>query len=820
MSGESLTFFNLFNQVECVDIPIIQRDYAQGRQEAGEVRSLFLRSLFDALTQESSHRVPLDLDFVYGSYEHKGGVTKVFSVLDGQQRLTTLFLLHWYLAVADKQLAKFKEQFVSKSGHSRFTYKTRPSTTEFFDALVNSDLNISTECISTTITNCQWFYLSWEQDPTVQACLCMLKAIQSSFAGSEKGLFDRLTDINYPYITFQFLDLHSFGLSDELYIKMNARGKPLTVFENFKAKLEQYIATYKQPWPEYRLPFHDGVVDGHKYFIHKIDTDWADLFWPYRNLSSEDNAFDDEFMNFFRLIIMIQALLDNKEQPDELAKITQEIFGAAGRLKEPSLSKYDELGCFSQALIVRFIQTIDLIYGKGLENNHIQTYLDDHSYYAEAEVFKRILSNSTNYNDKLRFFAFYSYLANNKDLTELTNWMRVIYNLVENTITDSPADFYRALFVINDLCQIKMPILQALKGDYQLSVFQPAQVLEEKIKAHLILKSKRWNEAIIEAESHTFFKGQIGSVLNFAGVLAFYRKENHCDWGNNQDDHYFEIFASYFNALAVVFNQISQNSAVIDYAWERAVLSKGIYCTEASQSRQNLLHSQDRRNNIPRDHSWRRRMRIGNEADEAKQMYVKAVLDDSLFEEKQLKNSLQNICNQALNNTGLEEWRSALIKYPALFDYCQQGFIVLDADKTVLLSQSQRNHYHCDLFTKVLELELKAEDQRLQPFTLAICESVKSRDDNSEVRITGCVVNDLNYQIVIKKITANFSICFKSVGSNVYPDSLVKLLDLEGMTKVEVSYSGSIFYHSERPDIEQTKNQIFDLCSRLRTLQA
>ena len=358
MSGESLTFFNLFNQVECVDIPIIQRDYAQGRQEAGEVRSLFLRSLFDALTQESSHRVPLDLDFVYGSYEHKGGVTKVFSVLDGQQRLTTLFLLHWYLAVADKQLAKFKEQFVSKSGHSRFTYKTRPSTTEFFDALVNSDLNISTECISTTITNCQWFYLSWEQDPTVQACLCMLKAIQSSFAGSEKGLFDRLTDINYPYITFQFLDLHSFGLSDELYIKMNARGKPLTVFENFKAKLEQYIATYKQPWPEYRLPFHDGVVDGHKYFIHKIDTDWADLFWPYRNLSSEDNAFDDEFMNFFRLIIMIQALLDNKEQPDELAKITQEIFGAAGRLKEPSLSKYDELGCFSQALIVRFIQTI------------------------------------------------------------------------------------------------------------------------------------------------------------------------------------------------------------------------------------------------------------------------------------------------------------------------------------------------------------------------------------------------------------------------------------------------------------------------------
>ena len=31
------------------------------------------------------------------------------------------------------------------------------------------------------------------------------------------------------------------GLTDELYIKMNSRGKPLTQFEHFKAELERKI---------------------------------------------------------------------------------------------------------------------------------------------------------------------------------------------------------------------------------------------------------------------------------------------------------------------------------------------------------------------------------------------------------------------------------------------------------------------------------------------------------------------------------------------------------------------------------------------------
>jgi hypothetical protein len=816
-SGKSLTFYSLFNEVDFVEIPILQRDYAQGRSEEGEVRSLFLRSLFNALTQDdSSTRQSLDLDFVYGNYEDSKN--KVFSVLDGQQRLTTLFLLHWYLAVSNDRLADFREQFVSDIGQSRFTYKTRTSTTEFFNALVASDFVIDDTAISKQINDCQWFYLSWKQDPTVQACLCMLNAIQNMFAAKADGLFERLSDTDKPFITFQFLDLDSFGLSDELYIKMNARGKPLTVFENFKAKLEQFIESYDEPWPEYRLSFREDAVNGYEYFIHKIDTDWADLFWPYRNISSDDNTFDDEFMNFFRLIIMYQYLLDNRESPTSLAKIKNEIFGTAGRLQAPSLSKYEELNCFNQRLIIRFIDVIDRISGKGLENNKIQSYLDGSYYYSEGGAFERIIANSANYDDKLRFFAFYSCLEKSQDPDELKNWMRVIYNLVENTITDSTSDFYRALFVINDLCQIDSPILEALEADCKVAVFTPAQVLEEKIKAHLILKSDEWSEIILDAEKHAFFNGQIGCILNFSGILEFYREHGHCDWNSAFDKTCIEQFQRYFHSLASVFNTISKNSSSIDYAWERAVLSKGVYCTTASWDRYNLLSSRDARNNIPRDHSWRRLLRIGSENIEQKQSYVKAVLDDQLFDAEKLGESLEAICANVLSGGELEDWQCLLIKHKALINYCMQGFISHSLSETILLSQSQRNHYHSELFTKALELELKASKELLAPFTMVDYEPMKSRDGDAYAQIKGCVLDGKRYFITIVKPAESFIIRFRGAAHINYSEELQSILDEHGFKYLEREGLQSDFMQRLEGNVLSIQRVILELCSDLRGL--
>lgn len=89
-NNDKVSFWKLLNEKKII-IPIIQRDYAQGREGKEFLRERFLGQLFDALKDNAN---PLVLDFVYGSVENN-----TLYPLDGQQRLTTLWLLHWYLAL-------------------------------------------------------------------------------------------------------------------------------------------------------------------------------------------------------------------------------------------------------------------------------------------------------------------------------------------------------------------------------------------------------------------------------------------------------------------------------------------------------------------------------------------------------------------------------------------------------------------------------------------------------------------------------------------------------------------------------------------------
>src|SRR5690606_23950519 len=114
-----VSFAALIQKVEHVEVPLIQRDYAQGRDSVKEVRGDFLGALYHAASQpRESLESPLVLDFVYGSVEKEPHCR--FLPLDGQQRLTTLFLLHWYTAWNDGCLTDFRNAFWDGC-HSRFS---------------------------------------------------------------------------------------------------------------------------------------------------------------------------------------------------------------------------------------------------------------------------------------------------------------------------------------------------------------------------------------------------------------------------------------------------------------------------------------------------------------------------------------------------------------------------------------------------------------------------------------------------------------------------------------------------------------------------
>ncbi|GHT61553.1 hypothetical protein FACS1894109_20200 [Spirochaetia bacterium] len=260
-----MTFWSLIEEYD-IQIPGIQRDYAQGRKSEQAIGRRFIKDIYEKISKGNG----LNLDFVYG----KNGNNSIIP-LDGQQRLTTLFLLHWFLSIGIIDDAQ-------KKILSKFTYETRRSSEDFCNYLVNQGYEYNSKTpLSVNIQKTKWYFLSWNKDPTIKAMLNMLDIIQEIFQRPNKELFDALIKKEKPLITFDFLPLDDFNLSDELYIKMNARGKPLTSFENFKARFSELIGLERSI---------------------KLDNAWLDIFWNLEkgrstNISTEN--VDKMFINFF-----------------------------------------------------------------------------------------------------------------------------------------------------------------------------------------------------------------------------------------------------------------------------------------------------------------------------------------------------------------------------------------------------------------------------------------------------------------------------------------------------------------------------------------
>lgn len=263
-------------------IPQIQRSYAQGRLDthATKTRERFLKHIREKLMSDKA----LTLDFIYGNVASDN----IFIPLDGQQRLTTLWLLHWYAACRQESLS-------STGILSKFSYQTRASARDFISKLVDFVPSFRIP-ISSEIRNQGWFPMEWENDPTVSSMLTMLDDIDVHF-NDIKDLWDKLDSIN-----FYFKNIEEMNLTDEIYIKMNSRGKPLTDFEHIKAEILKTIRNHDKT---------DGT-DWEKLASRigrKFDSEWTDLLWTYRG---EDNTIDDEFLNYMLFVFHLLIYRGNR----------------------------------------------------------------------------------------------------------------------------------------------------------------------------------------------------------------------------------------------------------------------------------------------------------------------------------------------------------------------------------------------------------------------------------------------------------------------------------------------------------------------------
>lgn len=476
---KATTFWNFLTENN-VEIPIIQRDYAQGRLGKENLRKNFLADLKNALDSDGM----MKLDFVYGSIEKD-----YLNPLDGQQRLTTLWLLHWYIALRAGELNEENCKIFKK-----FTYETRISSREFCQNLCNSQKfeNFDGNDIVGFIIKQTWFYSAWKQDPTIQSMLRMLGGTKKADKKGEdidgiEEIFQGTSEDNFKVywgnltqketIVFYHLPLKDFGLSDDLYIKMNARGKQLTSFENFKADLIGYITkqaedNLESEWKE--------LLDAENGIPIKLDTDWTDIFWKNRSIGITDKESKkrksdqiDEiyfaFLNrFFWNELFIGKKADNSEvhildigKGDESS--TQENNNSSYKYLNNSEHNNDATIAYEGLDVYRYDNgTIPLLFFRKIKrvldnyftyskcNNCLpecpwetsfrfipQYNVDDSGNNIEIEnnAKNKILSVSTlNQVQRVVFFAVCKYFDHDDNVSDskesLKRWMRVVWNLV------------------------------------------------------------------------------------------------------------------------------------------------------------------------------------------------------------------------------------------------------------------------------------------------------------------------------------------------------------------------------------------------------
>lgn len=313
--NDTYSFFQLINQYK-IEIPIIQRDYAQGRQnaQAVDIRKSIVESLLKATNKEN----PLSFDFVYGRIDDDS-----FIPFDGQQRLTTLFLFHLYAF----KMCHYCNQCSCVDVLKRFSYRTRQSAREFCEKLVTEKIIPDGKAkISEYIQEQSWFFPEWFLDPTVAGMLNMLEEIQAQYpkdnAVHEK-IAKLLTSGCICPITFHFVDMGKQKLQDSTYIKMNARGKTLTAFENFKVSLEQDLRKNLSVNKKAKnvLDVFLGLGDVGK-SQRGIDGAWLNFFWHEVNPESSGNLPDSAMYSFFRRHLYNLWILSSEEQLENLGGVT------------------------------------------------------------------------------------------------------------------------------------------------------------------------------------------------------------------------------------------------------------------------------------------------------------------------------------------------------------------------------------------------------------------------------------------------------------------------------------------------------------------
>lgn len=524
-----------------IEIPMIQRDYAQGRISQKIIAEDFVKEILLVL---SGKKANLHIDFIYG-YQNKNK----FILIDGQQRITTL----WLVTVLFYKL--FDEIEEIKDIVSNFSYNTRKSAKEFCKNLITDYKLVKEKTPKEQIfSNPIIKTVDLRNDPTVKSMLNMLDIIYNIY------IQDYVEDINCDIykkniknITFSLFNMGDYLLGEELYIKMNARGKQLSPYENIKAFIEE------------------DMKNDHEILVN-IDREWSDFFFDVKS----KEYFDERG---YVCIATITTFLHYIEKQDlyERNKFSE----LRSKIKTRKIDK-EFFTILRNKNHIQLVTEFIALLGDDEYKNSLSD-LNIMKYQLKAESFNKELPN-------IEFAFMYGILFYLKNILEVkketnlekqfnqqifTDYYRICKHLILNDRMDEDG---AVLNVIKKIGIVSNCLVDVLNSNSNNSIYDYLSKQESKdrilnceiIKASLIVESRNngdnWESILNILSNNSFYIGWIDFIINYC-------KQN--------DKYNFKLFCQYANICIELSEKIFCEDEKIDInvlkLFLRALLSVGDY---------------------------------------------------------------------------------------------------------------------------------------------------------------------------------------------------------------------------------------------------
>lgn len=730
MGNNNSSYFKKLINDYIIYVPEFQRNYLQGDDSNESIKYKRDRLLDDIFNCIESQSKSINLGFIYGRVEesYKG---KLFYPYDGQQRLTTLYFL--YLLI----YFKFNKYDEIDSIKEKLSYQTRISTNRFIesflswildskekDNIYNDFWNKDGKDLKGFIMSQDWFMMTeWNYDVSIINMLSIIVEISRRInenLGDKTGIVNFIDkDENNPF-QFDFIYVDDISKSDDLYIKINARGKALSPFENLKSDIDKY-------WKD-----EDKT---------KLDAEWTEYVWNQLDVNdkNKEKSFDNSFYNLLSNIFYLQYLvgLDQNNLNDKILIEIENKYKKGIVDKEWITPELCHVSCpmissFLDAMIGPFksikdkqIESVNRkIFGLGdYQNNNGQNKIERADlfeifvyYYSVSSMFKR---NDMEFTDKRNLL---------NEIETVTN--RIIEN--QRPYLDSPTNLVKALQSVKALIDnsIKshgvykffLSIDNGTKESIRKGLMKE-QVEEEILKAKLIDKDSRYVALFNKGYSELKNKGQLGFV--------FYLIKNNKSLSKiGIEDVSYESFEKTLNQIISIQNFIIGEftnyelllrailaKANDSFFWERRnnLLSFPLLNNDRDMSLHTFLNCYS--SNNPEDVKYKFNLLDG----------LKEVLN--LFDPN--KDNIEEVLKRIIEDykkTDSNVWYKFFVIYDGVFKQCRNGNIYYYSDKYVLLLDKKfRSGQWCEYYTFALSKALSEALNKEYP-----CKKAKGIDGGRE----------------------------------------------------------------------------------------